>query len=86
VLVFLSVVTKIATTPEMPGKTHVTEKVRKRMDYSCSTSHSGIRVIVFIFSQWKHYIIDSRIINEWRVLKLGRKLWWGNDKDIHWVN
>jgi hypothetical protein len=49
-LVFLSVVTKIATAPEMLGKTHVTEKVRKHMDYRCSTSTSGIWVIVFIIS------------------------------------
>jgi hypothetical protein len=62
-LAILSVVTKIATAPEMPSKTHVTEKVRKRTDYRCSTSPGGIRVISFRFSQGKHYDIDSRIIN-----------------------
>jgi hypothetical protein len=40
----------------------IAEGVRKRMDYRCSTSPGGIRVIVFIFSQGKHYGIDGRTI------------------------
>jgi hypothetical protein len=42
------------------GKTHDHRKVRKHTDYCCSTSPGGIRVIVFIFSQGKHYGIDNR--------------------------
>jgi hypothetical protein len=46
------------------GTTHIAEKVRKHTDYHCSTSPGGIRVIIFIFSQGKHYDIDNQIINE----------------------
>jgi hypothetical protein len=35
-------------------------KVRKRTDYRCSTSPGSIRVIVFTYSQGKHYDIDNR--------------------------
>jgi hypothetical protein len=45
------------------GKTHNHGKVRKRTDYHCSTSPGGIRVIVFIFSQGRHYDKDDRINN-----------------------
>jgi hypothetical protein len=44
------------------GKTHDYRKVCKRMDYRYSTSPGGFRVIVFMFSQGKHYGIDDR---EW---------------------
>jgi hypothetical protein len=43
------------------GKTHDYRKVRKCTDYRCSTSPGGIRVIVFIFSQGRHYCKDDRI-------------------------
>jgi hypothetical protein len=43
------------------GKTHIHIKVCKHTDYRCSTSPSGIRVIVFIFSQGRHYDKDDRI-------------------------
>jgi hypothetical protein len=43
------------------GKTHDHKKVRKRTDYRCSTSLSGIRVIIFIFSQGRQYGNDNRI-------------------------
>jgi hypothetical protein len=43
------------------GKTHDHRKVRKCMDYRCSTSPGGIQVIVFIFSQGRHYGKDDRI-------------------------
>jgi hypothetical protein len=42
------------------GKTQNHRKVRKRIDYRCSTSPGGIRVIVFIFSQGKRYAIDNQ--------------------------
>jgi hypothetical protein len=41
-------------------KTQDHRKVHKRTDYRCSTSPGGIRVIVFIFSQGKHYGIDNQ--------------------------
>jgi hypothetical protein len=43
------------------GKTHDHRKVRKGTDYRCSTSHDGIGVIVFIFSQERHYDKDDRV-------------------------
>jgi hypothetical protein len=43
------------------GNTHDHRKVRKRTDYRCSSSPDGIRVIVFIFSQGRHYDKDDRI-------------------------
>jgi hypothetical protein len=43
------------------GKTHDHRKVRKRTDYRCSTSLGSIRIIVFIFSQGRHYGKDDRI-------------------------
>jgi amino acid transporter len=43
------------------GKTHRYKKVRKRIYYHCSTSPGGIWVIVFIFSQGRHYDKDNRI-------------------------
>jgi hypothetical protein len=41
-------------------KTHDCRRVCKHTDYRCSTSPGDIRVIVFIFSQVKHYGIDNR--------------------------
>jgi hypothetical protein len=35
--------------------------VAKRTDYRCSTSPSGIQIIIFIFSQDKHYDKDDQI-------------------------
>jgi hypothetical protein len=46
------------------GKTHNHRKVRKHTDYRCSTSPCGIRVIIFIFSQGRHYGKDDRINGE----------------------
>jgi hypothetical protein len=43
------------------GKTHDYRKVRKRTDYRSSTSPGGNRVIVFIFSQGRHYGKDDQI-------------------------
>jgi hypothetical protein len=43
------------------GRTHDHRNVRKRTNYRCSTSSGGIRVIVFIFSQGRHYGKDDRI-------------------------
>jgi hypothetical protein len=43
------------------GKTHDHRKVRKRTNYRCSTSPGGIWVIIFIFSQGKHYGIDNQV-------------------------
>jgi hypothetical protein len=43
------------------GKTHDHRKVGKRMNYRCSTSPGGIRDIIFIFAQGKHYSEDVRI-------------------------
>jgi hypothetical protein len=43
------------------GKTHDHRRVRKCTNYRCSTSPGGIRVIVFIFSQGRHYGKDDRI-------------------------
>jgi hypothetical protein len=48
------------------GKTHNYRKVHKHTDYRCSTSPGGIRVIVFIFSQGRHYGKDDRINSEKR--------------------
>jgi hypothetical protein len=45
------------------GKTHDHRKVRKHMDYRCSTSPGGIRVIGFIFSKGRHYGKDDQINN-----------------------
>jgi hypothetical protein len=54
------------------GKTHDHTKVRKCMDYHCCTLPGGIRVIVFVFSQGKHYGIDDR--QRWRGTRLGKSL------------
>jgi hypothetical protein len=43
------------------GKTRDYRKIRKRTYYHCSTSSGGIQVIVFIFSQWRHYDKDDGI-------------------------
>jgi hypothetical protein len=42
------------------GKTHNHRKVHKCTDYHCSTSPGVICVIVFIFSQGRHYNKDVR--------------------------
>jgi hypothetical protein len=42
------------------GKTH-DHRVCKRTDYHCSTSPGSIQVIVFIFSQGRHYDKDDRM-------------------------
>jgi hypothetical protein len=55
------------------GKTHDHRKVRKRTYYHCSTSPGGIRVIVFIFSQGRHYDKDYRI-NGGENTRLGKEL------------
>jgi hypothetical protein len=43
------------------GKTHDHRKVHKLTDYRCRTSPGGIRVIVFLFSQGRHYDKDDQI-------------------------
>jgi hypothetical protein len=55
------------------GKTHDHRKVRKCTDYRCSTSPGGIRVIVFIFSQGRHYSKYDRI-NGGENTRLGKEL------------
>jgi ascorbate-specific PTS system EIIC-type component UlaA len=64
------------------GKTHDHRKVRKCTNYRCSTSPGGIRVIVFIFSQGRHYCKDDRI-NGGEETRLGKELKIFRDNLIH---
>jgi hypothetical protein len=52
------------------GKTRDHIKVCKCTDYHCSTSPGGIQVIVFIFSQGRHYDKDKW----WGKTRLGKEL------------
>jgi hypothetical protein len=60
----------------------ITEKVRKRTDYCCSTSPGGIRVIVFIFYEGKHYGIDNQMNGREDRGSVKESYSWGDDKDI----
>jgi hypothetical protein len=52
------------------------------MDYRCITSLGGIRVIVFIFSQWKHCGVDNQANGREDQGSAKRSYSWGDDKDI----
>jgi hypothetical protein len=85
-LAFTSVVAAIVTTPQMPGKSHIIEKVHKGMDYHCSISPYGIRIIIFVFFP-RELVRYSRIINRWRVYRDSVKSYnEGNNNDIQWVS
>jgi hypothetical protein len=60
------------------GKTYNHRKVCKHIDYCCSTSPGGIRVIVFIFSQGRHYDKDDRI-NSGEIQDLVKSYTGGNE-------
>jgi hypothetical protein len=59
------------------GKTHNRRKVRKCTDIRCTISPGGIRVIVFIFYQGRHYDKDNRI-NGGERQDLVKSYSWGN--------
>jgi hypothetical protein len=52
------------------------------MDYRCSTSPIVIRVIVFIFSQGKHFDIDNQVNGREDQGSAKGSYSWGDDKDI----